>query len=563
MADEDILKLVKEITLLSHPIEFKTLLELFSKFSDIENAPVSPLSVVLSRLKQLKDLITKKSAVLSQLQQAHSELQRASELQSQLNQLKLQIKSLETELNQLNTPCNELYRALEDEFNTIASHQYCCTDINVRRSVISEYIKFLTNNIERNNAELAKYQLVILKNDVDHLSIKKSFTSKWFDKTTNKALTSLQDSIDKIRTEFKLLPENDYLLPTLAEKQAREADLKILKVETELLTKKLNTCHNYLEKAQFIVNQFSRCTELKCQQESLEQHLPPNLASIKAHHDSLEAQSASIDKDIEQLVDSISHVEILDSTANESIQQQKPMVKSSSDQMTPSVTTCDILHTKIVPLLTLYPSYIHDWYNSLYKAIIESSQYKDPLGVNRISYLLRDILFELEQKNDMEVLEAYMRLCPSPESDLGKLLSLKPAVPFMNDPFNELTDLDHRHEKIKEYYLQYIRLKKFYPVDAELYLHCLQILHLASHLTSSLRRDSMPQITQDPRYSPLRRHRGILYFWELFEDLIRTAIGKLRGLPAHQYTHMPCFFKPHSMVLLEELETQIQAKVDN
>jgi hypothetical protein len=563
MADEDILKLVREITLLPHPIEFKMLLELFSKFSDVEKASASPtLAFILSKLKSLNTLITKKSAALSQLQEYHSEQQRAYEIQSQQIQVKLQIKALDTELNQLNLPCNELYRVLEDDFNTIASHQYSCSDINLRRSVINEYIKFLTANIQRNNAELAKYQLVTLKSDFDRLTGEKSFMSKWFDKPTELALRSFQTSIEKIRADFKLLPENDYLLPTLAEKQNKEADLKILRVETELLSRKLNTCHNYLEKAQFIVKKYTQCLELKSQLESLEKQLPPNLTLLKSHLEVLEAQIASLDKEIEQHVESISHLEISDTAAKESMQQQKPTVTGSSDQMTQPIKACEKLHEKILLLLPLYPQNIHDWYKALYKSILNSAQFKDPIEVNRVSYLLRDILFEMEQKNDMEVLEAYMRMCPSPETDLGKLLSLKPAVSFMNDPFNNGTDLDHRHEKIKEYYLQYIRLKKLYPVDAELYLHCLQILHLA-YLTSSLRQDYMPKITQDPRYMPLRRHRGILYFWEFFEDLIRTAIGKLRGLQAYQYTHIPCFFKPHSIELLEEFETQIQAKVEN
>ncbi|WP_298627593.1 hypothetical protein [uncultured Legionella sp.] len=200
------------------------------------------------------------------------------------------------------------------------------------------------------------------------------------------------------------------------------------------------------------------------------------------------------------------------------------------------------------------------WYKAVHAALqhpltIESSCYK-------AAHLIRDILFELEHHNHNDVIRAYMRLCPDPARDIHKLLALKPSLLIIETLVDSDILLIDCPEQLKKYYRHYNKLKSAYPVEAELFIQAIQSLHiiqlymeLPEHDIST---EQVPSLTNDPRYEPLKRHRGFLQLWELLEDLCRLVIGKITGQHEYEYVKRPCFFNTKSNQLLQEADTLIE-----
>ncbi|HEO1498622.1 TPA: interaptin, partial [Legionella pneumophila] len=171
---------------------------------------------------------------------------------------------------------------------------------------------------------------------------------------------------------------------------------------------------------------------------------------------------------------------------------------------------------------------------------------------------------ELKNQNDLSVLLAYKRMCPNPLQDIQNILRLKPALPILDESIDEEQQLKNWPEELQKFHQQYVKLKKEHPLEAELFIQATHSLISIKHLmelpdakTSS--REAMPLITQDPRYEPLKRHRGFIKAWEYIEDFFRMLIGKLTGQDEYEYSKRPCFFKTRSHRLLEEADTMLHS----
>ncbi len=212
-----------------------------------------------------------------------------------------------------------------------------------------------------------------------------------------------------------------------------------------------------------------------------------------------------------------------------------------------------------LPYLKCHPVEILQWYMDVYKAIEVNSNEDDSF---QASHLMRDILFELQYKKDLDVIRAYMRLCPNPEKDLNRLLSLKPNLPLIDESSDEVTELQDTPTELKPLYAQYMKLKKDHPIEGKLLLQAIHSLRVAKIFIDMPNSDisiaQIPSLSEDPRYELLKRHRGFFKVWEAVEDFCRMLIGKIKGQAEFEYSKRPCFFRTKSAQLIEEADLMIQ-----
>lgn len=219
-------------------------------------------------------------------------------------------------------------------------------------------------------------------------------------------------------------------------------------------------------------------------------------------------------------------------------------------------------HQKNTNYLEQQPEDIQKWYDDLYKSIKKSVLSESQC--HKASQLLRDILFELQNRKDMSVIRAYMRLCPDPASSLNVLLALKPALLIADDTYNETDELMDCPLELKQHYAHYFKLRNQFPVEAELFLQAIRSVHLIKLYMNipgrKITAEQIPSFSTDPRYEPLKRHRGFLKVWEQLEDLCRFIFAKITGQPEHEYVKRPClFFKPKSAQLIEEADLMVRS----
>ena len=218
-------------------------------------------------------------------------------------------------------------------------------------------------------------------------------------------------------------------------------------------------------------------------------------------------------------------------------------------------------HQQNLNLLLIHPTDVLEWYQKIYTACEEYLS-ENPSSF-KTSYLIRDILFELQHKTDLDIIRAYMRLCPNPDKDIHILLLLKPNIPLIDEPFDEINALQDAPAELKPLYAQYKKLKINYPVEGALLLQAIQSLRIAkvmlSEPNSTISAKDIPSISQDPRYEALKRHRGFIKVLEAIEDFFRLIIGKITGQPEFEYNKRPCFFKTKSAQLVEDADLIIQS----
>lgn len=217
-------------------------------------------------------------------------------------------------------------------------------------------------------------------------------------------------------------------------------------------------------------------------------------------------------------------------------------------------------HQRISDLLVNCATEVQEWYLETGKAlgaylINHPTSYKP-------SYVLRDILFELQHNSDLNTIRAYMRLCPHPENDLEKLLAIKPNLPLVDEPFDEENEVNDAPEQFKLLYAQYLKLRERHPVEGALLLQAIQSLRMAKVFKDApntlLSMEHVPSLALDPRYEPLKRHRGFLRIWEIIEDLYRWIVGIISGQAEYEYSKRPCLFKTKTAQLLEEADLVTQ-----
>ncbi|MFO2502506.1 Dot/Icm type IV secretion system effector LepA [Legionella pneumophila serogroup 1] len=258
------------------------------------------------------------------------------------------------------------------------------------------------------------------------------------------------------------------------------------------------------------------------------------------------------------------------STGHELDKLSNPQHQESAPSISPLLPPSSILlkqkldsfHVQNMEYIKHHSEEIQLWYKGLYDAV-QSSCVNETLGLKAL-HLLKDILFELKNQNDLSALLAYKRMSPNPLQDIQNILRLKPALPILDESIDEEQQLKNWPEELQKFHQQYVKLKKEYPLEAELFIQAIHSLISIKHLmelpdAKTSNREAMPLITQDPRYEPLKRHRGFTKAWEYIEDFFRMLIGKLTGQDEYEYSKRPCFFKTRSHRLLEEADTMLHS----
>ncbi|KTD59162.1 hypothetical protein [Legionella shakespearei] len=248
------------------------------------------------------------------------------------------------------------------------------------------------------------------------------------------------------------------------------------------------------------------------------------------------------------------------SPAPEQIGMSKLPVRKSL--LLTTLDNIDKWHHENLSLLVNHPDEVQNWYHALHQSIKELSF--DESQCHKASQLLRDILFELQNKKDLSVIQAYMRLCPDPKLSVKPLLDLKPALLITDMSYNETNELMDCPLELRQHYAHYFKLRNQFPVEAELFLQAVRTVHLIKLYMNipghKITPDQIPSLAADPRYEPLKRHRGFLRVWEFLEDLCRLIFAKITGQPEHEYTNRPCrFFKPKSAQLIEEADLMMRS----
>ncbi|HAZ7574079.1 interaptin [Legionella sp. PATHC032] len=251
-----------------------------------------------------------------------------------------------------------------------------------------------------------------------------------------------------------------------------------------------------------------------------------------------------------------------DKLSNPQYQESAPNIITSPPFSILLKQKLDSFHLQNMEYIKHLPKEIQLWYKSLYEAV-QSSSVNETFSFKAL-HLLKDILFELKNQSDLSVLLAYKRLCPNPRQDIQNILILKPALPILDEPIDEEQQLKSWPEELQKFHQQYIKLKTDHPLEAELFIQATHSIITIKHLmeqpdSKTSNRETIPLITQDPRYEPLKRHRGFMRAWEYVEDFFRMLIGKLIGQEEYEYSKRPCFFKTRSHRLLEEVDTMIHS----
>ncbi|KTD76268.1 hypothetical protein [Legionella waltersii] len=217
-------------------------------------------------------------------------------------------------------------------------------------------------------------------------------------------------------------------------------------------------------------------------------------------------------------------------------------------------------HNLNLSLISHHATNVQEWYRKLYGAITKSSL--DAHQNLKAIHLLKDILFEFQFKQDMSTINAYMRLCPTPESDFSALLSLKPAIPIIESEADEESIFENCPKELQKFYDQFVRLKGSFPVEAKLFIQAMHSFVLMKESIDQsqekINPSNIPKLTQDPRFDPLKRHRGFMQIWEFFEDIYNWIVGKITQKAEHEYTNRPCFFRTQSAKLLDEVDAMTQ-----
>ncbi|HFR4884080.1 TPA: Dot/Icm type IV secretion system effector LepA [Legionella pneumophila] len=270
--------------------------------------------------------------------------------------------------------------------------------------------------------------------------------------------------------------------------------------------------------------------------------------------------SSGIDKAFKEKPVSTGHE--LDKLSNPQHQESAPSISPLPPSSILLKQKLDSFHVQNMEYIKQHSEEIQLWYKGLYDAA-QSSCVNEALGLKSL-HLLKDILFELKNQNDLSVLLAYKRMCPNPLQDIQNILRLKPALPILDESIDEEQQLKNWPEELQKFHQQYVKLKKEHPLEAELFIQAIHSLISIKHLmelpdTKTSNREAMPLITQDPRYEPLKRHRGFIRAWEYIEDFFRMLIGKLTGQDEYEYSKRPCFFKTRSHRLLEEVDTMLHS----
>ncbi|AMP90732.1 hypothetical protein [Legionella pneumophila] len=251
-----------------------------------------------------------------------------------------------------------------------------------------------------------------------------------------------------------------------------------------------------------------------------------------------------------------------DKLSNPQHQESTPNINPLPQSSSPLKQKMDLFHVQNIRHIKQYPEEIQLWYKSLYEAV-QISDADETFSLKAL-HLLKDILFELKNQNDLSVLLAYKRMCANPLQDIQNILSLKPALPILDEPIDEEQQLKNWPKELQKFHQQYIKLKAEHPLEAKLFIQATHSLISIKHLmeqqdSKTSNQEAIPLITQDPRYEPLKRHRGFMRAWEYIEDFFRMLIGKLIGQEEYEYSKRPCFFKTRSHRLLEEADTMIHS----
>ncbi|PJD94581.1 MAG: hypothetical protein CK426_07680 [Legionella sp.] len=216
-------------------------------------------------------------------------------------------------------------------------------------------------------------------------------------------------------------------------------------------------------------------------------------------------------------------------------------------------------HQHILAALQDQPESYTQWYLALYQQALSAT---NPLTRNKYTHLLRDLFFELHIKKEWDVFLTYQRLSPNPVTHCTALLRLKPHYPIEDHASPSAAMLHTLPASLRAFYKHSLTLKVKYPVEAELALQAFSSL-VSTYQASNNQEASLykaPLITQDPRYTPLKRHRGILQLWEQIEDFFRLLIGMAAGQNAYQYQKKPCFFNTTTNKLFEEAQACVEEK---
>ncbi|HAT7073580.1 TPA: interaptin [Legionella pneumophila] len=270
--------------------------------------------------------------------------------------------------------------------------------------------------------------------------------------------------------------------------------------------------------------------------------------------------SSGVDKAFREKLVSTGHE--LDKLSNPQHQESAPSISPLPPSSILLKQKLDSFHVQNMEYIKQHSEEIQLWYKGLYDTA-QSSCLNEALGLKAL-HLFKDILFEFKNQNDLSVLLAYKRMCPIPLQDIQNILRLKPALPILDESIDEEQQLKSWPEELQKFHQQYVKLKKEHPLEAELFIQATHSLISIKHLmelpdakTSS--REAIPLITQDPRYEPLKRHRGFIKAWEYIEDFFRMLIGKLTGQDEYEYSKKPCFFKTRTHQLLEEADTMLHS----
>ena len=389
-------------------------------------------------------------------------------------------------------------------------------------------------------------------------------------------LIETEKEVDSLRTRYRLWPTNDtlFLLPKNHNfKETEEGKNKRLA--------EIDRCTAFLNLQRQIDSLNEECLKLKSAikiKSIALQKNPQNIEHIttQIHEliDSilLEAASLDLNKISTTLSEQVNHhdQELITEHATPSSSISEPYINTEMSSILSSNQTiveipveapdceiktiqfmCSNTHNSISNIISIYPENMQQWYHDVYTLIKVNN---DKHSLIQSSHFLNDFLFELQKPRSDYIIEHYIKLCPEPHKGLKRLLALKPDF-IVSDaqitPSNCPRELHHL-------YKQYNTLKIGSPLEANLLMQVIQTLNSLylirkqTHNSGPDSSDFLRSFHHDPRFNPLKRHRGFFKIWEAIEDFFRLIIGKFTKIPEHEYRKRPGFFRTRSDKMLEE-----------
>lgn len=365
-------------------------------------------------------------------------------------------------------------------------------------------------------------------------------------------LSRLEKSNYEIRHSNNILISPSALL-TIEQAQALEKTSPSRIQELDFLKQQLDLCQQWLEerqkydKANQCQGQMHRGHQSFKQQASQIKWQLQSLKSAEALSQEISGFEAQIRKQVMLLKQ-----QAVNSPAGPTVTQHNPYEEY--------IIACEHYHEQIALLTYQVSPDLKQWYQKLKESMSPLAEQTQE-WFKRMQ-LLRDILFELQYPDanqHFQTLQHYQRLAPNPIKESQNLLAIKPPCSVAVPPSNTPRPIPIQ-KQILEIRGKIISLnQRGHEKEAHLLEQAIDNLErLSMHPDKHMASEALFQLLDDPRYHPLKQHRGIGKALAYFAQACADVLNWLQPEAHWQARQLFFYHQTASSALLDKTATALR-----